>query len=69
MEKPLTAIQEAQIAKREIEKYLESAFAKFSVNTGLLVYQVDVEPLETTSLSDQFRKFGAYRVEVELKIP
>ena len=65
----MTAVQEAQIAKREIEKYLESEFAKFSRNTGLLVYQVDVEPLETTSLSDQFRKFGAYRVEVELKIP
>jgi hypothetical protein len=65
----ITAVQEAQIAKREIEKYIKTEFAKFSENTGLLVDAIDIEAIETTALNDEFRKFGAYRVEVQLKIP
>lgn len=64
-----TAVQEAQIAKREIERYLVAEFTKFSANTGLLISGVNVEAIETTSLEDEYRKFGAYSVEVQLHIP
>ncbi len=65
----ITAVQEAQIAKREIERYLCAEFVQFSKNTGLLISGIDVEATETTSLNDEFRKYGAYRVEVQVTIP
>ncbi len=68
-DKEITAVQEATIAKREIEKYLEDEFAKFSENTGLLVASVSVRAIETTTLDDEFKRFGAYEVGVNLYIP
>jgi hypothetical protein len=64
----MTAIEEAQQYKREIEQRLADEFKEFTERTGLKVSGVTVLAIETTMLEDPFPKFGSYQVKVEVVI-
>ncbi len=62
------AIIEARKRKHEIQAELWQMLVKFTEETGLVVSSTDVSSVETTSVGDSYRKYGAYEVQVNVTV-